>query len=184
MKVQEVQEFQELHMPRPGGVRVRVVWHRKFSNFARSRILSPTGLEVATAEALYQAAKVPGDRELQRAILQTVDPKEAKQLARRHERRLEPRWKRHWQVFLRLEVMEWVLRRKFAQNPDLAGLLVATEDAPIVEPSRFDTFWGMVTDSPWRWRGENRLGRLLMELRAELQKTGSLRVPAPPVPVL
>lgn len=176
-------KFQRIELVRPGGERVVALWHRKFSNFARSRILSPSGIAVATAEALYQAAKFPNDRELQLAILGQDDPKEAKRLARRHERVWDEKLKSRWLKSLRLDVMCWVVRRKFAQNPDLASLLAASGNSPIVEPSRFDEYWGLVIPSPERWRGKNHLGRLLMKVRAELSSTGVIVVPEPPVSV-
>ncbi len=169
--------FQRFELTRRDGERVEAVWHRKFSNFARSRIVLPSGLAPATAEALYQAAKFPGDPELQRAILLTADPKAAKQLARQHEAKLEGAW---W-AGKKLEVMGWVVRLKFAQNPRLAELLLASRPAPIVEPSRFDDFWGLVIQSPEKWRGKNWLGRILMEVRAELEGQGSPSIPNPPV---
>jgi predicted NAD-dependent protein-ADP-ribosyltransferase YbiA (DUF1768 family) len=70
---------------------------------------------------------------------------------------------------MRTEVMRGLLRQKFAAEPFRSQLL-ATRGAEIAEGNTWhDQFWG---DCECRAHaavpGENRLGRLLMELRAEL----------------
>jgi len=60
--------------------------------------------------------------------------------------------------------MRKAVRAKFEQHADLAALLRATDDAPIVEHTTNDTFCGDGGDGS----GENMLGRILMEVRAEL----------------
>ena len=74
-----------------------------------------------------------------------------------------------WQVRsdrnqINVERMRNVLRAKFDGNPDLAGRLVDTDDAELIEASPRDPFWGSVNVA----RVKNVLGRPLMELRAEL----------------
>ncbi|RSX50577.1 hypothetical protein D2E24_1963 [Bifidobacterium samirii] len=71
---------------------------------------------------------------------------------------------------------------KFSQNPGLAKRLLETGGRVLVECSPFDTVWGVGLgrqtedgriDDRWRdsrnWRGENRLGFLLMDVRDVLQ---------------
>src|SRR5215831_8450044 len=66
-------------------------------------------------------------------------------------------------------VMRWCLRVKLAQHvTKFGGLLRGSAPRPIVERSRKDRFWGGVLEADGVLRGENRLGRLLMELREEL----------------
>lgn len=60
-------------------------------------------------------------------------------------------------------VMRKGLRLKFTQNPALLEALLSTKDAPLEEQGRFDGEY-------WTNKGENRLGQLLMELRAELKR--------------
>ena len=64
--------------------------------------------------------------------------------------------------------MRAVLRSKFTQHPDLSSLLLSTDNARLVEAAHADTstnrFWGEV-----KGKGRNMLGRLLMDLRAELR---------------
>ena len=71
---------------------------------------------------------------------------------------------------LRLAVMRRVLGAKFRQHADLKALLLSTGERGIVELAPDDDainrFWSRIAASGI---GENRLGRLLMELRAELR---------------
>lgn len=63
-----------------------------------------------------------------------------------------------------IDVMRYALRCKFTQNPDLAAKLIAIEGEIVEENEWHDTFWGVCNGT-----GKNWLGRLLMELRDELQ---------------
>ena len=60
--------------------------------------------------------------------------------------------------------MREALRAKFTQHPDLKELLLRTGSAQLVEHTANDNYWGDGGDGS----GKNRLGILLMELRAEL----------------
>jgi predicted NAD-dependent protein-ADP-ribosyltransferase YbiA (DUF1768 family) len=62
------------------------------------------------------------------------------------------------------EVMRKALWAKFTQHQSLRELLLSTKDAVIIEDSPFDGYWGRGRDGS----GKNRLGFLLMELRAKL----------------
>lgn len=68
---------------------------------------------------------------------------------------------------IKVERMRQVLRAKFTQHEDLRALLISTGEARLVEAGRTDNAvnreWGEVNG-----KGMNRLGTLLMELRAEL----------------
>ena len=65
--------------------------------------------------------------------------------------------------------MRWCLRVKLAQNWSSFGhLLLSTGDAPIVENSRKDDFWG-AKPTQGVLVGMNILGRLLLELRENLK---------------
>jgi ribA/ribD-fused uncharacterized protein len=65
--------------------------------------------------------------------------------------------------------MRAVLRAKFTQHTDLSDLLLSTGNARLVESATTDNavnrLWGEVGG-----KGENMLGRMLMELRAELRQ--------------
>jgi len=66
-----------------------------------------------------------------------------------------------------VEVMRDILREKFGKNPTLKNILLSTGKQPLVEASPVDFFWGIGATSG-DGRGKNLLGRLLMEVRAEL----------------
>ncbi|MGX9688583.1 NADAR family protein [Deinococcus wulumuqiensis] len=109
-----------------------------------------------SAEAAFQAAKTldPVQRERIRAC---PTPAAARAAGRRVT--LRPGWDA-----LRLDVMRGIIRQKF-RNPRLARALLATGDAHLEEGNAHgDRFWGTVGG-----QGENWLGRMLMETRAELQ---------------
>jgi hypothetical protein len=61
-------------------------------------------------------------------------------------------------------IMLHALRKKFATGK-LRDLLLATGDRPLVEGSPFDSYWGCGRTG----KGKNRLGELLMLVRAELR---------------
>ena len=67
---------------------------------------------------------------------------------------------------------------KFRQNAHLQRLLLATGDRPLVEASPYDKVWGIGLTAeqarrtpPAAWPGENRLGKVLMQVRATLRGT-------------
>jgi len=60
------------------------------------------------------------------------------------------------------------VRAKFSQHADLRALLVGTGDALLVEHTARDDYWGDGGDG----HGKNRLGQILMQVRAELQTQG------------
>ncbi len=111
-----------------------------------------------SSEAAFMAAKTL-DLEEERAIRLASTPREAKALGRKAT--LRPNWDN-----IRVDVMRAVLRAKFTQNPDLAELLLATGTEELVEGNWWhDYFWGVCNG-----RGENWLGRILMEIRTELKE--------------
>lgn len=61
-------------------------------------------------------------------------------------------------------IMENIVRLKFSQNPELAQKLCETGGRRLLNGSN-NSFWGI---NPVTWKGENRLGIILMNLRKEL----------------
>lgn len=67
---------------------------------------------------------------------------------------------------------------KFEQNPRMLKNLLDTGDAVLVEASPYDPIWGVKLDmddpkilDPKNWQGQNRLGKVLMEVRERLKGT-------------
>ena len=63
---------------------------------------------------------------------------------------------------------------KFSQNPDLMEKLIATGNAILAEASPHDRIWGIGMSqydpdarNPRQWKGENLLGKILMQIRDE-----------------
>lgn len=130
------------------------------NNFYPSKLLLD-GVTYYNAEAAYQAQKcaLPADRE-QFAALGAA---EAKKLGRSIPLRAD------WEA-VKLGAMRAVLYAKFTQRPDLANALLETGDRLLQEGNYWhDLYWGVDLHSG---EGENHLGDLLMELRAQLREHG------------
>lgn len=126
------------------------------SNFFHATI-TWEGLTYLNSEAAFQAAKVLTDEE--RLPFTSLDPSSAKRMGRRVQLRSD------WEE-VKTTVMEEIVRAKFSQNPYLAGRLIATGEAELIEGNRWgDKCWGMDLRSG---KGENRLGKILMKIRTEL----------------
>ena len=80
-------------------------------------------------------------------------------------------WKKH-----RESAMYTGLMAKFSQNRDMRKYLLGTGNAVLVECNKFDYIWscGLSPQATFsnvsQWRGDNRLGFLLMQVREELRK--------------
>eukprot|EP01106_Pelomyxa_sp_JSP_P002195 TRINITY_DN13368_c0_g1_i1.p1 TRINITY_DN13368_c0_g1~~TRINITY_DN13368_c0_g1_i1.p1 ORF type:complete len:110 (+),score=31.11 TRINITY_DN13368_c0_g1_i1:338-667(+) len=89
-------------------------------------------------------------------------PREAFMAARKYDQSLiQPNWDAN-----KLAVMQTALKAKFTQHPDLHKKLIATGTSTLIEHTTNDNFWGDGGGSPGA--GQNWLGKLLMQLRAEL----------------
>lgn len=137
------------------------------SNFHRAPLVWE-GITYPTSEHAFNAGKTldMGQREW---IAAAPTPREAKRLGRSVQ--LRPGWDER----VRFEVMAEVLRAKFCCHPGRIDALLSTGDALLVEGNTWhDNVWGDCRCSrPACVKpGGNHLGRLLMELRAELAQRG------------
>ena len=125
------------------------------SNFHPARLMFG-GIAYRTSEHAYQAQKTVNDNtRLNISILET--PGEAKQYGKAV--KLRPDWDE-----IKLEKMKAIVRAKFAQNPLLKEKLLATDDVELEEGNTWgDTYWGVCDGE-----GENHLGKILMDLRKNL----------------
>lgn len=138
------------------------------SNMAPGFPLVVNGHLVRNSEVLYQASRFPHRPDIQRLVLAQASPMTAKMKARRH----APDTRADW-FDVRVEVMRWCLRLKLAQNwESFSLLLIATGERPIVEESGKDGFWGARAVDRHVLVGVNMLGRLLSNLRDELEARG------------
>lgn len=130
--------------------------YRFLSNFF-SVPITILGVDYRSTEAAYQAAK---SRSMEtRARFSHLDPVNAKRLGR------EILLRDDWNDMTKVEVMELVLRAKF-MIPSMRKRLLATGTADLIEDNNWgDRFWGMV-----KGHGSNMLGKLLMNIRADLNK--------------
>jgi ribA/ribD-fused uncharacterized protein len=140
--------------------------YRFLSNFYPCKI-EHQGIKYPSVENFYVAMKVndqqlingtyytPGDfREM---IARITNPAEVKRLGSKV--KLRTGWDEK-----KLEVMNWAVRQKF-KDETLAELLLSTEDQELIEGNWWkDYFWGVCNG-----KGENHLGKILMEVREELK---------------
>jgi len=62
-------------------------------------------------------------------------------------------------------MMEQIFRAKVAQHPDIKAILLESEARELLKVYDTDYYWGTGADGS----GQNRMGKLWMKLRAELQ---------------
>jgi hypothetical protein len=132
--------------------------HREFSNFAPFAI-DLDGAHWATVEHYYQAQKF-SDPEIRKAIRKAEKPVIAKSLAEKHKAAIRPDWDS-----VKDEVMYRAASAKFAQHAELRDLLLATGAEDIAESAPTDYYWGIGREGT----GQNRLGRIMERIRAELR---------------
>jgi ribA/ribD-fused uncharacterized protein len=64
--------------------------------------------------------------------------------------------------------MDRAVRRKFETHSELRAILLSTGDEDLLEAAPSDTYWGIGREG----NGLNKLGRILMRIRAELRANG------------
>ncbi|MBY0546930.1 MAG: NADAR family protein [Candidatus Obscuribacterales bacterium] len=128
-----------------------------FSNFAAFPIAIAGDLW-PTSEHYFQAQKFldEADRE---QIRQASSPGKAADMGRDRKRSLRPDWES-----VKDDIMRAAVRAKFSQHAKIRQVLLETGDAWLVEHTANDSYWADGGDGS----GKNMLGRILMEVRAEL----------------
>lgn len=134
-----------------------------FSNLYR-RPVEFEGTMYPTAEHAYQAGKA-AKPEVRDWILSAPSPALAAMAAHGlYTWDIVPNW-----ATIKFDRMRGVLKAKFSQHPDLAKLLLSTGNARLVESgsvkNAVNRLWGEVDGI-----GENMLGVMLMEIRAQLPR--------------
>lgn len=137
-----------------------------FSNLYRSPV-EFEGIVYPTAEHAYQAGKAAKPK-VRDWILSAPSPALAAMAAHGlYTWDIVPNW-----AVIKFERMRGVLKAKFTQHDQLAKLLLSTGTARLVEAGTVNNavnrLWGEVNGI-----GQNMLGVMLMEIRAELAKSSN-----------
>lgn len=142
-----------------------IYFYSKTTGYYELSNFSPHGFSLddvywPTVEHYFQAQKFPSLPAYQEQIRRARSPKDAKALGRSRKVPLRPDWEE-----VKDDVMRRALRAKFLAHPELAALLLATGERALIENAPSDYYWGCGQIGT----GQNRLGGLLMELRAALK---------------
>lgn len=130
------------------------------SNFFPSKIVFD-GKMYPTVKHAFQAAKTELEEE-RNDIQRATTPTRAKRLGRKVALRSD------WEE-VKMDIMLNLLREKFS-DPWFRKKLLKTGTIFLIEGNNWgDQFWGCIFENG-EWIGENHLGRLLMQVRAEINK--------------
>lgn len=131
--------------------------YRFLSNFAYVDV-EFEGVIYRSVESAYQAAKT----------LNVVDREPFKYALSYQSKRMGAKLdiRKDWKA-VKDEIMYNLVRQKFFNNPYYTKALLATEDLYLEEGNVWgDTYWGINLETG---EGENRLGKILMNVRSELE---------------
>jgi ribA/ribD-fused uncharacterized protein len=135
--------------------------HDFLSNFYPCEIIFE-GAPYPTVEHAFQAAKT-FDKPSRLKIAALTTPGKAKAAGKKVQLR------EGWDT-IRVDIMRKIVKFKFKHHADLAQKLLDTGEQELIEGNSWnDTFWGVC-----RGKGQNWLGKILMEVRTELQSTLTL----------
>ena len=148
-------------------------WNSIFSNFFPCSF-EFKGMKFISSEQAFMWCKARhfGDVSSCVQINQAESPKEAKQLGRGVKGFNNTEWDK-----VRYGYMVEVLTAKFKQNPQLKKTLLETRNRTLIEGSPVDKIWGVgihwqdvdcLDES--KWKGQNLLGKALMDVRSILKK--------------
>jgi len=133
------------------------------SNFSAFQVRS-YGIDFATSEHLYHWEKFHGEAshqpEIQREIRFARSAHDAFKIAEKYKASRRANWDD-----IKVNVMGSILRAKASQHEYVRRKLLATGDRELIEDSWRDDFWGWGPNRD----GQNMLGKLWMEIRAELR---------------
>jgi ribA/ribD-fused uncharacterized protein len=142
-------------------------WYECKPNFIKYKGITFFNSEQAF---MWEKAIYFGDMEIAKQIVKSPSPKIAKELGRSVKNFNAKMWSQ-----VSYDIMIDVNFAKYSQNLILRDILISTEDKIIVEASPTDSLWGIGLH--WsddrcldekNWKGENLLGRALMEVRKKL----------------
>ena len=128
-----------------------------FSNFSPHPVLID-GILYQTTEHYFQSQKFL-DKAISEKVRNAKTPYEAAQLGRNRNFSLRRGWEG-----MKDEIMLRAIRAKAAQHDDFRETLLWTQNAIIIEHTGNDHYWGDGGDGS----GKNKLGKILMKVRVEL----------------
>jgi N-glycosidase YbiA len=134
------------------------------SNFSSFRV-GFGGQNFDTSEAAYHYQRFT-DIADQTCILHAESAHEAFRYAQENKSRQRPDWD-----VVKVDIMRDILRAKAAQHEYVRRKLLATGDRELVENSWRDSYWGWGPNKD----GHNMLGKLWMQIRAELRAAMALK---------
>lgn len=151
---------------------------KSFSNFYKSNI-EYQGIQFCMSEQLFMwfKAKLFKDHHIADEIINLKNARgiEYQKLGRKIKNFDEAIWQEH-----KIKLMYKAVELKFNQNEKLKKYLKETKNAVLVETSPVDSVWGIKmskedkngkeTDwkNPYKWKGENLLGFILMDIRNKI----------------
>ena len=153
---------------------------RAFSNMSNHPI-DVDGEKFASVEHYFQAMKAKefDDKEMYEKIIKTKTGKAVKAVGKKISNFKEELWDSK-----KDQVMEKAVRAKFTQHPELRRQLLETGDRQIGEADPRNLYWGIGTSMaseksrhPAKWRGLNKMGKLLMKLRDQFKTESSDSTP-------
>ena len=120
---------------------------------------------------MWRKALLFGDTEMAKKIEIARDPRDHKRIGQAVRNFEQQLWDAN-----KVEIVTAGTRAKFGQNAGIARKLVATGSATLDEANPKDFIWGVGLSEddpdiqdPAKWRGQNLLGQILMQVRAELR---------------
>jgi len=148
--------------------------YKAFTTFAATPITLTTAGQndtFPTVEHYYQAMKFQSnDPAWYAAVRDAPTPAKAREMGSSKEHPVAPHF-----MASRMRYMKRALETKF-EDKELAKLLLSTGEKRLVEGSAVNSYWGEGADK----KGENNLGKLLMELRTSLREIEDMPELAPP----
>jgi N-glycosidase YbiA len=129
-----------------------------FSNFA-AYPFELDGQTWPTSEHYFQAQKFAGTPDAE-AIRQEPSPMIAARMGRARSRPLRADWND-----VKDDLMRRAVLRKFETHAGIRAVLLGTGEADLIEQTTDDYYWGCGT----KGTGQNRLGQILVEVRAILR---------------
>ncbi len=149
-------------------------WHGHLSNFYQSLFTVDNVTYICSEQYFMKKKQELFDKDnlkLANDILYESNPKKIKDYGRQVNNFDQDTWDKN-----KVEIMKKGVREKFSQNTNLKKLLIETGDKILVEASPFDKIWGIGLSEevakvthPSKWKGQNLLGNILMEVRTELK---------------